>query len=271
MMSALGVASLLADKFSGLLNRLDAHIYSSDYEELYKLIFEMFYQAISRKPLLERDLYRDVRLLEVLRSMESFLELVNEVVEKYKAVIHEVARETLRRVFAELPKGSSRYVIVCDGLSIIDVTYIALRLRREHLQHSTRILINPGGVTETYKFILAPHDYMQNPNLTLNDIASKIAERVQARQWFVFRGYDDSIHKLRNVHASDVVSAMFNLTSKLYSEILWLRREFKGIVMVFSDHGYDVAEKSGGLYDVEHSWKPNSLSVIAPILVVGGG
>ena len=266
------LASLLIDELQGFINTLSRYIDLDDYKEAYKVIFEIFYQAVNHRSfLLNKDLYKDARLSIVLYHARRLLNIVTEIVDKYSASIHALARETLRRAYAllaEVPEDMPRYVVICDGFSIIDAVYIAFRLKRKSMELFIAPLINPGGITETYKFILEPHSYLRNTNLTLNVIAHNIAERVHAKDAIVFRGYDDSIHQLRNVHATDIIDTMYTLTSKLYGKVMKLKNEFNGIVMLLSDHGYDVTVRDVNLYGVEHCWRPHSLSVIASLLIV---
>lgn len=273
-------ASLLINDLSDLLNMLTRYIGFGDHEEEYKIIFEIFYQAAYSKSLLLTNLRKDARLLSVLQDARRFLDHVNEVIYKRHADIHALAQEMLRRaytVLAEVPESNPRYVIICDGMSVVDAIYIAYRLRREHKEYRKIFitpLINPGGITETYKFILEPHSYFQSASLTLEDIARKIAEKVHAKDAIVFRDYDEAIHRSRNMHATDVINEMYELTSRLYSKIIQLKSEFNGVVMVLSDHGYDVIERGMGLYEVKHFWRPHSLphslSIIASLLIVQG-
>ncbi len=272
MSSILEIASLLMDELHNLLDMLPLYIDLDDYKESYKIIFEIFFQAANDKPLLlNKDLYKDVRLSRVLYHVKNILNIVAEVIDRHGANAHELAHEMFRRAYAILdgfPKNMPRYVIICDGLSIVDVVYIAFRMKRKYMEHFIFPLINPGGITETYKFILEPHNYLQSTTLSLNIIAHNIAEKVHAKDFIVFKEYDKSIHQLRNVHATDIIDIMYSITSKLYDKIMNLKNEFSGIIMLLSDHGYDVIAKDVDLYDVEHCWRPHSLSVIASLLVI---
>ncbi len=267
----LEIASLLINELHSLLSMLTQYIDLSDHEEEYKIIFEVFHQAAHRKPLLLKNLHKDARLLSVLQYARKFLDHVSELADKRNINIHALAQEMLRRaytVLAEVSKNNSKYVIICDGMSITDAIYIAYRLKKEHMEPFIFPLINPGGITETYKFILEPHDYLLNASLSLKNIAYSIARKVHAKNAIVFREYDYSIHRLRNVRVIDIINTMYSLTSKLYSKVIHLKSEFNGVIMLLSDHGYDVIVKDVDLYEVEHRWRPHSLSVIASLLVI---
>jgi hypothetical protein len=159
----LEVASLLINELHGLLSMLTRYISFGDHEKEYKTIFEIFYQAAHRKPLLSTNLHKDARLLSVIQHARKFLDHVSEVICEHDADIHVLAQEMFRRaytVLAEVPESNPRYVIICDGMSVADATYIAYRLRKEYKEYMEPFitpLINPGGITETYKFILEPH------------------------------------------------------------------------------------------------------------------
>ncbi len=270
MSAVLEVASLLIDKLHTLLDMLHQYTNFDSPEKTYKAIFEMFYQASYHKPLL-KSLHKDARLLKILQYVRELLNIVNDVISERNIDIFALAREILRRAYTKLAETSEnmpRYVIICDGLSIIDAMYIAYRLKKEGMKPSIIPLINPGGVTETYKFILEPHSYIQNINLTLNVIAHRIAEKIHAKDYEVFKEYDELIHQLKNVHAIDIIKKMYKLNSDLCNKITRLKKDFNSTIMILSDHGYDITEKSNGFYDVNHLWGPRSFSVIASLLII---
>jgi len=265
------VASMVINEFNGFLTDLNRYIDSNDYEYVYKIIFELYYQVAYGKSFLLKNLYKDVRLSNLLRCAKKLIDYVDDVARRHYADLDAVARETLRRVYAvleELPQRNPRYVILCDGLSIIDSTYIVYRLRKKLMEPFAALLINPGGATETYKFILESYAYMQNTIFSLNDVARRVAEKISAKDAVVPRDHDESIHRLKMMRNTDIVDQMYKLTSRLYDKIVQLKREFNGVVMLLSDHGYDIVERDSGLYDVYHSWKPHSLSIISSILVI---
>jgi len=265
------VASMVMNELNEFLAALSRYIDSDDYKYVYKIVFELFYQAAYDKPFLLKNLHKDVRLSNLLRYAKNLIDYVNDVVRRHYADLHIVAQEILRMVYAvleELPRKNPRYVILCDGLSIIDSTYLIYRMRKRLMKPFAALLINPGGATETYKFILEPHTYIQNINVSLNDVARVVAEKVSAKDAVIFRDHDEAIHRLKMIHGTDIVDQMYKLTSRLYDKIIQLKNEFNGIVMLFSDHGYDVVERGSDLYEVNHFWGPHSLSIIASILVI---
>jgi len=271
MSNSLEIASLLIDEFHSLINMLPRYIDLDKHKEIYKIIFEIFYQAVNRRTLLLKNLCKDVRLSRILQHVRRTLNIVSGIIDRRVANIQTLAHEMLRRayiVLAEVPENTPKYVIVCDGLSIVDAVYIAFRLKKENMEPFVAPLINPGGITETYKFILEPRSYLQYGNLTLNVIAHSIAKKICAKDAIVFRGYDDYIHRLRNIHAVNIINTMYSLTSKLYSKIAWMKSEFNGMIMLLSDHGYDVIAEDVNMCKVEHCWRPRALSVIASLLVV---
>lgn len=271
MNTFLEVVSTSIDKLHEILIVLVRYINADNYENVYKIIFELFYRAVYNKPFLLKNLHKDVRLFNVLQYTKKLMDYISNVAYRHCADLHIIAQEIFRRAYAfleEIPKSSPRYVIFCDGISIIDTTYIAYRLKKEHMEPFIALLINPGGVTETYKFIFEPHSYLQGTNITLNDIAHKIARSISARDTIVFRDYDEAIHQLRDVHSTDIIDKMYGLTSRLYNKIIQLKNEFNGTVLLLSDHGYDIIEKNMNLYEVKHFWRPHSLSIVASLLII---
>jgi len=271
MTTPMDVASMVINEFNEFLADLSRYIDSDNYEYDYRIIFELFYQISYGKPFLLKNLYKDARLSNLFRRAKKLIDYIDDVARRLYANFDAIAREILRKVYAvleELPQKNPRYVILCDGLSIIDSAYIAYRLRKRSIEFFAALLINPGGVTETYKFILEPYIYMQNINVSLNDIARILAEKVGAKSAVVIRDYDESIHRLKMMRNTDVVTQMYKLTSRLYDKIVQLKSEFNGVVIIFSDHGYDILEGDSGLYEVNHSWKSRSLSIVSSILVI---
>jgi len=261
-------ASLIINKFHDLLNALAQRVDLNNDKRAYSVIFEIFHQAVHGKPLLLRDLRKDVRLLSTLNLAKEFLDFVSETVNNYSASLSALTREVFRKAFMELdklPRNLPRYVIVCDGFSVIDATYIALAIKREGIKSFVAPLINSGGVTETYKFLLEPHVYLQGADLTLEDVARRIAEKIDAKVSVVFGDYDKTIHQLKDVEIGKIMDTMYKLTLRLYGEIIRLRNS---IVIVLSDHSYDIVERGAGLYETKHSWSPRSLSVVAPLLII---
>jgi len=262
---------MVINEFNGFLTDLNRYVDSDDYGYVYRVIFELFYQVAHGKPFLLKDLYKDARLSNLLGRAKKLIDYVDDVARRHYADLDVIAREILRRAYTvleELPQRNPRYVILCDGLSIIDSTYIVYRLRRRLMEPFAALLINPGGATETYKFIFEPYAYMQNTVFSLNDVARRVAEKVRAKDAVVLRDHDESIHRLKMMRNTDIVDQMYKLTSRLYDKIVQLKSEFNGVVMILSDHGYDIVERDSDLYDVYHSWKPHSLSIISSILII---
>jgi len=269
----LEIASALINEFQNFFTALNRYIDSNNYEDVYKIIFELFYQAAYNKSFLLENLHKNARLLNVLQHTRNILKYVNEIIDRHNADLHIIAQEMLRRVYAvleEMPRSSPRYVILCDGLSIIDATYIAYRLKMENMKPFIVPLINPGGTTGMYKLILESRNYIQGTEISLNDIARKIADKVHAKNATVFREYDKAIHQLRKASSAEIIHFMYKLTSKLYNEITRIKSTFNGVVVLLSDHGYDIIERDSKSYEVRHHWLSHSfsLSVIVPILIV---
>jgi hypothetical protein len=239
--------------------------YISDDRRAYETIFNILYYSVTGRPLTEAKLSGDPRFVDVLSTSKKFLDNILRIYDKYGACIPNIASEVFDSVlyFLKRSKGLKHFVF-CDGMSITEALYLAGKLGA----NSINVIINPGGVTETYKFILGPGEYMaKQPNL--DAVVGTIAKKAGASHT-IFREYDETIHKIGGSEGLDprsIVEKMYNITLRLESTIHSLKKEGVTVVLL-SDHGYDVVSVDSGKFKTQHRWGPRSLSILAPVMII---
>jgi len=236
-----------------------------EHRRAYEVIFNIVHYNILGAFLTDPGLSRDVRFIKFLGVLNSFLERIFEVHGKYRASISSIARNVFDGVLHLLRhvKGL-RHVVFCDGMSLVEALHIAYRMKASFIN----VVINPGGVTETYKFLLGAEEYAaRQPRL--EEIVSAIAKRAEAT-YTIFRDYDEAVHRLEGsegVEPQLVVDEMYSATLRLEAALSRLKREGAAVVLL-SDHGYDVVPLASGKFKTVHKWSPRSLSIIAPVLII---
>ncbi len=242
----------------------------SDDREVYGALFNILHYLVSGSSPTQEPPLGDVRFRCTMDYVRELLEYAFRIHNDYRAGLSVLAREMYNRSLSNLKlRGgatkTTRYLLLCDGMSMVEALYIAYRLRPSFIG----VILNPGGVTETYKLILEPHAYFkQDGQITLNDIAQRIAGELGAEGYYVFRDFDERIHSGRIVRASDVIDLMYGVTLKLANKLEYLKREYNATILVLSDHGYDVMPEAGSVYKLDHRWRPRSLSILSPLLVI---
>jgi hypothetical protein len=242
----------------------------SDEREVYRVLFNIHHYLATGLSLSSESPLKDVRFRCTMSSMREFFENAFRIHENYKASLSVLAREMYNRGLLHLKLRSettrtTKYILLCDGMSMVEALYIAYRLRPSFIG----VILNPGGITETYKLVLKPRAYFeQDRHITLNTIAQRIAEELGAKEYYVFREFDEWIHSGRIVGASDAIDLMYDVTLRLTNKLEYLRREYNATILVLSDHGYDVIPEAGSIYRFDHRWRPRSLSILSPLLII---
>jgi hypothetical protein len=177
-----------------------------------------------------------------------------------------ITKEMYRLVRDKLrdEKASKRiHVFVCDALSIVDALFIAYKLRPKFFG----AIINPSGKTGEYKFLLDPKRFLEEGNITLtNAVSNALSSSVDISK---FDDIDKFIHASENVSfndASAIINQLYDIVSLLFTKVKHLVT-YNIIAVLVSDHGYDI-QKVSSEYRLKHGLGPNSLSILAPILII---
>jgi hypothetical protein len=258
----------MLDRVYECLRRDLQHV--SDEREVYRVLFSIHHYLATGLSLSPEFPLKDVRFRCTMDSLREFFENAFRIHDNYRASLRALAHEMYSRGLSHLKlhdetAKTTKYVLLCDGMSMVEALYIAYRLRPSFIG----VILNPGGITETYKLILEPRAYFeQNRQITLDTIAQRMAEELGAKEYYVFREFDERIHSGRIVRASDAIDLMYDVTVMLANKLEYLRREYNATILVLSDHGYDVIPESGSIYRFDHRWRPRSLSILSPLLVI---
>lgn len=260
---------MLIDESRELCKRLSRDLENIDDDKnVYETLFNVFYYALTGLSFTTKRPLEDARLIHAVDTIKKFLEKVFELSNKYKASLSSVAREVYRMAIREMRDKPLKYIVLCDGVSIIEALYTALKMRSSTF---IGVIINPGGNTETYKFIIKPHEYStREAPPSLKEIAQSIADEVGA-EYKVFRGIDDAItnNSGKPMKPSTIISLLYNITSELLRLFKSLKRgKPNAAVMMISDHGYDVVPRGLEAFELQHCWSPRALSILAPLVVL---
>jgi hypothetical protein len=237
----------------------------NEHRRAYEVVFNIVHYGVVRAFLTDPELSRDARFIKFLGVADNFLKKIFEIYDKYRANVSNIARNVFDGVLHLLKhiKGF-RLVVFCDSMSLVEALYIAYKMRAGFIN----VVINPGGVTETYKFLLGAEEYMaRQPRL--EEIVSAIARRAGASH-VIFRDYDEAVHRFESsegVEPQLIVDEMYSATLRLEAALSRLKREGATVVLL-SDHGYDIVPLTPGKFKTLHRWSPRSLSIIAPVLII---
>jgi hypothetical protein len=232
---------------------------------VYETVFNILHYSVTGRLLTEAKLSGDPRFVDVLSTSKKFLDNILRIYNEYRACISNIASEVFDRVvyFLKRSKGLKHFVF-CDGMSLTEALYLACKLRVNFIN----VIINPGGVTETYKFILGSWEYIaKQPNLDV--MVGTIAKKAEASHT-IFREYDEAVHRIGNSEGLDprsIVEKMHSITLRLELTIHSLKKVGATIVLL-SDHGYDVVPVGSGKFKTQHRWGPRSLSILAPVMII---
>jgi hypothetical protein len=256
------ITNAISELYKQLIGSLQ---YINDYKRAYEIIFNILHYSVRGEFLTDPTLSRDVRFIDVLSTTSRFFKNIFEIYREYKAVVSNIAREVYDSILHRLRHDKrSKYVVFCDGMSMVEALYIAYKLRAGFIN----AVINPGGVTETYKFLLGAEGYMaKQPNL--EEVVKSVAGEAGASH-AVFREYDETIHRIEaseGLEPYSIIEEMYMITLRLEAKIDRLKKEGATIALL-SDHGYDVVPAVPGRFKTLHRWSPRSLSIIAPIIII---
>ena len=232
----------------------------------YEIIFNVLHYGVTERGFLTQMLSEDPRFVEVLGVARKFLNNIYDMYDKLRDCAPDIASDVFNDVLTQLGHAKKpKYFVFCDGMSIREALHLADELGAKYI----RTIINPAGVTETYKFILNAREYVAK-RPSLDETIRRIAEGAGASRYIIFREYDETIHQIEGSEGLDprsIVEKMYSITRKLELTMYSLKREGATIVLL-SDHGYDVVPVGSGKFKTQHRWNLRSLSILAPVMVV---
>jgi len=268
MIDMLNIFAVLSNKVGEIVDEITKKTNVRG-ENLYTLIMDLISQAFySTSIFYDDNLEANVLWRDVVLAIKELIDLINKIQNRYMTLLPKLYSIALDRLKSVVLLSKTIYVIFCDALSLIEAIYFAITFR-ERLRFIT-ILINPGGNTLTYKYIISTILGESINDLTLETISKYISLSLNAKDYAVFREIDKAVHELNEVTKEHLIARMFTNVRSLTDKINYLMEDYNATIIVLADHGYDIKKIESGHYTLEHRWKTlKSLSIIAPIIVVG--
>jgi hypothetical protein len=275
-MSYNSIAALLThlNEVTRLLSNIS---YLKDDREVYAALHDIFHYVATGDELII-SYVTDPRLLSFMDRTRSFLYYVWSRHKEYVASMDVIAKEIYKRaldILRDVGTSNNIHVFACDALSIVDALFIVYKLSTEYKLRPRFFgtIINPSGKTSTYKFLLDSKRFLEEgENISLmNAVRNAISNILNTNNINItkFNDIDKFIHDNENIgfnDASTIINKLYELVSSLYENIKHLVAN-NIIVVIVSDHGYDI-QKVSSEYRLRHGLGPNSLSILAPVLII---
>ena len=275
-MSYNSIAALLThlNEVTRLLSNI---CYLKDDREVYAALHDIFHYVATGDELII-SYVTDPRLLSFMDRTRSFLYYVWSRHKEYVASMDVIAKEIYKRaldILRDVGTSNNIHVFACDALSIVDALFIVYKLSTEYKLRPRFFgtIINPSGKTSTYKFLLDSKRFLEEgENISLmNAVRNAISNILNTNNINItkFNDIDKFIHDNENIgfnDASTIINKLYELVSSLYENIKHLVAN-NIIVVIVSDHGYDI-QKVSSEYRLRHGLGPNSLSILAPVLII---
>ncbi|MHA1664975.1 MAG: hypothetical protein ACTSVW_04005 [Candidatus Njordarchaeales archaeon] len=262
------IKTIINNKFYDIISDIKRKINYKD-EELYKFIIDLIMQVVNNKTIYtQRNLEMDVQWRDTIKAFREYLDTIEDITNRYIASIYKLYRDVLDGLRAEITSSNVCYVILCDALSIIEAIYLVLA-HEKNFRYATT-LINPGGNTETYKYLASLITDEQFESLTLPVISRYVKRFLNAKDCIVFRDIDETVHQIEKgeVDSSFLLRILYRNASRLYNKIKNLIDIYDASVVLMSDHGYDIVHLYNDKYSLKHSWKGvKSISNLAPVII----
>ncbi len=228
----------------------------------YSAYKEEAYRKVLSNPLLE----------EAIDSCCRFIGAANRLSRTIQSMSGQTILYSIRRMEDSTKiSGRKPFLILCDCLALPEYAFILTEFAHKLSSSDILFMINPGGKTKTFEFLAGNYlnvDYSRE--LSLEDIASGLARKLNCSGYTLFREMDMLIHKFERIGFTSIrsmVEAFHGGISSLIASIKALLTSHT--VLLLTDHGYDVMTKDGRIYPY-HKWTgESSLSIIAPALVLG--
>lgn len=256
-----------------LIVKKDFPFIVNDFKQAYSLIFKCIWQSIN--PILFPEINSRYELVDFIKEVRDLIKEANSKARRMGAAAKFLLLEALRKVEITMKNSNSSYVVLCDGLSIIEMLAIIYYFRDQINLETVMCGINPSGKTGTFKY-LAEH-YVKTTvrgdvdELTMRNIAQKLRDKLGCAGYRFFSEIDHFVHRSRCsplFSCMKLINNLFNCTSKLIN----ILRELKdGKILILADHGYDIITENMSKWYLDHRFNMDelSLSPITPIFIIG--
>jgi hypothetical protein len=213
-------------------------------------------EKIIPKPLLaavKRELFG--RVHSIIKQVDYLLSEGSPVLVHGEAALERVIEEVKREV------GRVDYVFVYDSMSVIEQVAVSAFLKAQDVRtlFLRTFFLNPLGLTRFMTSQL-PGGERQTLRRVAQYVASNLGAQLYAKSSFI----DVSVHESGLLGVDEFVKRID--ISRIAAEVL--KASERGVVLVFSDHGYDVVlSRRGDYLYVVHGFQEGSVDDIALLLL----
>ncbi len=227
----------------------------------YSAYKEEAYREILSNPLLEEAIDDCSRFIAAANKLSSTVQSISG-----KTILYSIRKiENFMKISRKKP-----YLILCDCLSLPEYVFILTKFADKLYSSDIFFMINPGGKTKTFEFLAERYlniGYSKEPSL--KDIVNGLSKKLNCSGNSLFIEIDRLIHKFENVGFTSIRNMIETFHESISNLIAYIKDlSTSHIVLLLTDHGYDVKLKNGRFYPY-HRWSGEScLSIIAPALVL---
>lgn len=221
-----------------------------------------FCEPISSNPLLE----------DPVRIGRAFIEAMGKLSERGFTISGGSILYAIERAESILKsRGKKPFIVLCDGLSLAEYTYLYDRFSRAIHPSGLLYAINPGGMTKTYEYLTSILLNSPQVNVTMTIVGELLKSKFEAVGSVVLRDIDELVHKAQSEKfpsASDMAISLHRVIEEISFKIGVLSEDYR--VLVLSDHGYDASLELNG-WSLSHmfSGERPCLSLFSAMLIIG--
>lgn len=221
------------------------------------------------------EIYREVLsnplLKEAIEACSRFVNAANKLSGTSQSLSGQTILYSIEKI-GRFTKASRRkpFLVLCDCLSLPEYAYIFIWCACKNTPSDILFAVNPGGKTRTFEYLAKNYlDLFSLEKVSLEKIADGLSRKLNCSGHMFFREIDYLVHEFEKVgfiSVRDMVKIFYEKTSSLIKSLNTLLTDH--MLLLITDHGYDVMSKNGRVYPY-HKWTGEpSLSVIAPVLVL---
>jgi len=221
-----------------------------------------FCEQISLNPLLE----------DPIRVGRAFIEAMGRLSRRWftisgESILYSIERaESVLKTYRKKP-----FIILCDGLSLPEYTYLYDKFSRATRPDGLLYAINPGGMTKTYEYLTSILLGSRSEELTMTIVGELLEKRFKAAGFMVLREIDELVHKAhleKFPRPYDMAVSLHKAVEEIALKISALSEDY--CILVLSDHGYDVSIEEGECSPFhKFSGEGPCLSLFSAMLIIG--
>jgi hypothetical protein len=211
-------------------------------------------------------------LQEPLGIAERLLTGLDQLVSSGIAISGEATVEAMKKAEALSRRSTKpKFIYFFDAFSLPEYLFFASELKDAVSLEGLLYSVNPGGMTRTFEHISRGYVRDFSSNLTLDDVANSLKQKMSAAGTRVFRNIDHAIHDSGGngfLQLEDLIEALFQILEVPFGEIRQLLDDYR--VVLVADHGYDVYFRDDR-WRLLHGIGDNrgKISAFIPVMVFG--